>query len=264
MRFRVPLLPVIIIAVSGIFILSAVQVQALTVATINDVADHSKPFQDSAFWGGRVVNAPADLYGDVIQSHTGEFDVDWMKVDYNNGILTVTLTGPYFKDGVNTSYTPGDLYISTSGWHTNGGIDPHYMADTFTQSEGWNYVVSYSNNAVYELNLNATGANALITTNAPSGYIYRADQAWVGGYGTLLGDATVTTNYNAGSSSSLSFSFDAGLIPLSDGPFGLHWAVRCGNEVLEGEVPAVPEPTTMLLLGSGLLGLGAFRRKLKA
>ncbi len=42
------------------------------------------------------------------------------------------------------------------------------------------------------------------------------------------------------------------------------WTMSCGNDTIQGsfqDVAPVPEPTTMLLLGAGLLGIGGMRRK---
>jgi hypothetical protein len=238
----------------------------------------------NTFWGGHVRYAGTiidgnTVYGDVIQGAQGEFDVDNMTITRSGSSMTVRLKGSYFTNVKNTSsdvsnYGPGDLYISSKGWKTTDSGDPHHSNDVFDITrEGWNYVISFTDKKVYRLNPAATfvdnqtnsdmpGADIFETNiypHSPAGYVYRTSQAWRGGYdGDPLESAIVTygTDY-------LDFTFDFALLDLSASDFGLHWAARCGNEILEGSDPpaSVPEPMTMLLLGLGLIGVAGIRRK---
>ena len=54
---------------------------------------------------------------------------------------------------------------------------------------------------------------------------------------------------------------DYGLGLYSD--LGLHWTMSCANDIIEGQVNAVPEPATMVLFGLGLSGLAAYRLRRK-
>jgi hypothetical protein len=54
-------------------------------------------------------------------------------------------------------------------------------------------------------------------------------------------------------------TFDISVIDLSNGAV-FHNTMECGNDNLIGQVAPVPEPSTFVLLGAGLLAAGLYRR----
>lgn len=217
--------------------------------TINDSTGGA-----TTYYGGMVQGGTAnDVIGDG-------FAVDQMQVTQSNGFTTVVLNGAYFGTSWsvgasmfngNPVGTPGDLYISTGGWRVNKPAD-HARFDIFEGNEGWNYVVSYANQKIYKLDF-----NAITSSGSEGGYWstsgYRDGQAWRNGYGDLVGDASVSIDVQ-----SLTFAFAS----LGDAyAMGYHWTMACGNDVVEGGGKPVPEPSTILLLGLGLIGFAGMRRK---
>ena len=236
-----------------IFLGFAVFVLALFISTgagaltVNDSGN-------GAYWGGTIVGiSPQDVIGD-------DFVVTSLTATQAGGITTVVLTGPYFQSGfakVEPNYGGlgkiGDLYISSTGWKVNDIVDPvHFRNDTFLSSEGWDYVVSFGQIKVYSLDFDN------ITWSGDEGYWseYRTGQAFQGGYDSDLG-GVVSREFNS-TLGYLRFTFpDLGNVD----EMGFHWTMACGNDVVEGGGTPVPEPATMLLVGSGLLGLAGYGRK---
>ena len=214
--------------------------------------DDSRNGSDT-YWGGSVVNSSPTYYGDVIGYP--DFSLDGMTITINGNTMAVVITGDYFKRlGLAGSYDPGDLYINKDGWSVSGTA-PHYYDDIFSSSEGWDYVIHLDPNTltgnIYDIKF-----SDITMTGAPSGYAYRADQAWKGGYGNPV-PGNVTGSIN---SSGITYNFDTTHLGLGN-EFGLHWTMQCGNDVIEGQAHA-PEPATIILLVAGLVGLaGALRRK---
>ncbi|HME46425.1 MAG TPA: PEP-CTERM sorting domain-containing protein [Syntrophorhabdales bacterium] len=182
------------------------------------------------YWGGKYVNVKPSGYRDVIGSRSA---VDQMEVIVNGNVMTVKITGPYFFNYAhNIKHTrdaaPGDLYISSRGWKVAGR--PPYTGDIFEASEGWDYVVSFEKKKVYTLRF----SDIVMTSPLPYVTKYRAHQAWRGGYGDYVADAAVTLTETG-----LTFIFTVRDMRL-ESKIGLHWTMKCGNDIIEGNAPIAP------------------------
>ncbi|HPQ44592.1 MAG TPA: PEP-CTERM sorting domain-containing protein [Syntrophales bacterium] len=215
---------------------------------------------DAAYWGGTVQNASPTYYGDIIG---GGFNVDSLTAQVTGDRIIITLTGDYFSNYQNSShmasqYGPGDLYISTSGWNVSGSA-PHFTTDTFSLDEGWDYVLSLTDGKIYTLTDDYTETSYGGTGTERAHWGYRSDQAWRGGYGDEICDVEVTLEGDT-----LTFSFYSSdfLGDLDLNQIGYHWTMLCGNDIVEGGgTPAIPEPSTTILLGLGLLTLGFIKKR---
>ncbi len=108
---------------------------------------------------------------------------------------------------------------------------------------------------------NVDGNTVSWPTNPNSPWIFRDGQA-----------VQFTPDQNAPAAATGSWSIGPGTITMditdnglfSDG-FALSWAMTCANDVIQGQVAAVPEPSTwaMLLIGFAGLGFAGHRRRLR-
>ena len=137
----------------------------------------------------------------------------------------------------------------------------------YLTGQQWNYAFDLGNNynhltsgtvRLYEI-ANGQIRNSNITNVIPSGnYFYRQNQEWafdpngsaaVVGTGSwqIIGEDLIITY--------------GGTIPGNWQSWGVHWTEQCGNDSIEGGGTPVPEPATILLIGSGLVSFGILGRK---
>lgn len=245
------------------------------------------------YWGAGVdgtindgsVTSDPDRSGDVFAqpgSNGAWYDVTGMDVVLNGNNLEVIIHAPdYFArfagpgdTPIPESDAPGDLFLSTDGWNPDPDnlSTQNYNADNKDNGEAWEYVISLA--AIYDRTVHADTASLFAVSEPRIGMgSERTDQEyWYNGEGQYPEATGGTWEYRAVGSNQYNQLFIS--MTLSD-PFmaalgdelGLHWTMGCGNDVIEGalQIPSspdpVPEPSTMLLFGAGLIGLAGLKRQ---
>jgi hypothetical protein len=195
--------------------------------------------------------------------------------EYQVNSLDVTFTADYMTVRVNTNFSEpdpygvqyGDLFISTNGWHPYGSVSDHYKYDDHSNGEKWEYVFDTidpndnDSGSLYGGKFSVYTSDDLLDA---SRYIFRNGQEVQreGGGDKLAGSSVDLAN--AGYNGYIEYNILLSSLNLTgDTDIGLKWGMTCANDTIEGAVhyTSVPEPSTILLFGLGLLGLGVSVRK---
>lgn len=220
-------------------------------------------------------------YGDVIGA-ASEFDIQSMEVDLVGTTMTVTVNTNFGAgNGLGTfpSYTTttygqgkgigfGDLFLSSTGWDPHGSAP--YMADDYTTGTVWDYAISLADRwngvssaaTLYQLHTANGNTDVLRSEQFVKNAIFRNGQEVAVKTSSAISLGSVANVLTSGGQ--VVFSFDiAGTALEGASAIGLHWAMTCGNDTIEGQFSPVPEPSTLalVLFGFSIMGVASVRRR---
>lgn len=193
-------------------------------------------------------------------------DQSWDLEAFVQDGTTLSLIGGYdFKNG-NSGYLSGDIFFDVTGDAVYGAISGASDGyQTIQSTSGYDYVMdlNWATNTYDLYSLNSTSY-----TNTTYYAANKGSNPWTYASGGTLLQSGIAINYATGLALPYSgathnrVNVDIGFLGAGTS-FTTHYTMACGNDNIigKGSLPSVPEPTSMVFMGLGLLGLAVRNRK---